>query len=82
MCSVAAAHAPVAWDSITNDPRDRSDSQHPLKGSLGARAINGKSLEQWQYEVTAGGRLWYRIDDAKRTVWLTDATPGHPKTTE
>jgi hypothetical protein len=72
----------VAWDSITGDPRHRSDRQHPLKGSLSARAIKGKSLEQWQYEVTAGGRLWYCIDDARRTAWLTDATPGHPKTTD
>jgi hypothetical protein len=82
VCSAAPANARAAWDSITGDPRHRSDRQHPLKGSLSARAINGKSMEQWQYEVTAGGRLWYCIDDARRTVWLTDATPGHPKTTE
>jgi hypothetical protein len=39
-------------------------------------------MEQWQYEVTGGGRLWYCIDDADRTVWLTDAMAGHPKATE
>jgi hypothetical protein len=39
-------------------------------------------MEQWQYEVTSAGRLWYCIDDKRRTVWLTDAMPGHPKATE
>jgi len=36
-------------------------------------------MEQWQYEVTAGGRLWYCIDDKAQTVWLTGAHVGHPK---
>lgn len=44
--------------------------------------MNGEPMEQWQYEVTGGGRLWYCIDDEKRTVWLTEAAPGHPKATE
>jgi hypothetical protein len=39
-------------------------------------------MEQWQYEVTGAGRLWYCIDDEHRTVWLTDAVTGHPKVTE
>ena len=46
------------------------------------RTVNGVAMEQWQYEVTSGGRLWYCIDDAKRTVWLTGAMTGHPKSTE
>lgn len=37
---------------------------------------------RWQYEVTAGGRLWYCIDDDSHTIWLTAATSGHPKATE
>lgn len=82
ICAVAAANARVAWDRITSDPRQRDSRQHPLKGSLGRRQVNGTELEQWQYEVTAGGRLWYRIEDPTRTVWLTDAYPGHPKATE
>ncbi|WP_419863510.1 hypothetical protein [Candidatus Poriferisodalis sp.] len=44
--------------------------------------MNGVEMEQWQYEVTAGGRIWYCIDDAQRTVWLTVASTGHPKATE
>ena len=82
VCSAAPANTRVAWERITTDPRQRDDRQHPLKGSLGTRVVNGEALEQWQYEVTSGGRLWYCIDDAHRTVWLTDAMTGHPKTTE
>lgn len=27
-------------------------------------------MEQWEYEVTSGGRVRYVIDDDNRTVWL------------
>lgn len=56
--------------------------QHPLKGSLGRRSINGVELEQWQYEVTSGGRVWYCIDDDRKIAWMTECSPGHPKATE
>lgn len=82
VCAVAPASAHVAWERITADPRQRTDRQHPLKGTLGTRTVNGEAMEQWQHEVTGGGRLWYCIDDDRRTVWLTDAMPGHPKATE
>ena len=35
-----------------------------------------------KYEVTSGGRIWYCIDDNRRTVWMTNADVGHPKATE
>lgn len=82
ICAAAPANTRTAWERITEDPRRRSDRQHPLKGTLGTRLVNGKPLEQWQYEVTAGGRVWYCIDDETSTVWMTDASPGHPKATE
>ena len=82
VCAAAPANARTAWDRITSDPRHRDDRQHPLRGSLGTRTVNGVEMEQWQYEVTSGGRLWYCIDDKRRTIWLTDAMPGHPKATE
>lgn len=80
--AAASANARMAWEKITADPRRRDRRQHPLKGSLGRRSVNGVEMEQWQYEVTAGGRLWYCIDDKAKTVWLTDAHVGHPKATE
>jgi hypothetical protein len=82
VCAAAPANARRAWDRITADPRDRDDRQHPLKGSLGTRTVNGVDIEQWQHEVTSGGRVWYCIDDDHRTVWMTDCTIGHPKATE
>ena len=82
VCAAAKSNARTAWERITNDPRQRDSRQHPLKGKLGTRSVNGEELEQWQYEVTSGGRLWYCIDDKKKIVWLTDARTGHPKETE
>jgi len=82
ICSHAPANARMAWERITGDPRHRDQRQLPLKGSLGHRSVNGEELEQWQFEGTGAGRIWYCIDDATRTVWMTDASPGHPKATE
>lgn len=82
LCAAASANTRTAWEQITKDPRQRSERQHPLKGALGKRSVEGNELEQWQYEVTGAGRIWYCIDDAKRTVWITQASVGHPKATE
>jgi hypothetical protein len=73
-----------AWEAIAADPRPKppSERHHRLKHALATRAYRGRTLEQWQYEVTGGGRIWYLIDDATRTVWLTYAGIGHPKTTD
>lgn len=71
-----------AWRSIASNPRARSDRQHQLRGELGWREVEGMRMEQWQYEVTGAGRVWYAIDDARRTAWLTHAGVGHPKKTE
>lgn len=82
VCSAAPNNARTTWERITSDPRQRDTRQHPLRGSLGSRVVNGQEFEQWQYEVTAGGRIWYCIDDAQKIVWMTDAQVGHPKATE
>ncbi len=39
-------------------------------------------MEQWQYEVTGGGRIWYLVDIERSTLWVKAATTGHPKSTE
>jgi hypothetical protein len=44
--------------------------------------IDDVSLEQWQYEVTADGRIWFCPEPKTRTVWITYASPKHPKATE
>jgi hypothetical protein len=80
----AAGNLRRAFDAIRADPRSRSNPErhHRLKGSLATATWMGESLERWQYEVTGGGRIWYVIEDARRTVWITYAGSGHPKATE
>lgn len=46
------------------------------------RHHGGVVMEQWQYEVTAGGRLWYLVDSTRRTLWVKAAGAGHPKVTD
>jgi hypothetical protein len=53
-----------------------------LRGQLAERQIGGRTLPQWQYEVTAGGRIWYCPDGQRRVVWVVAASPSHPKATE
>lgn len=73
-----------AFEAIRADPRSRSapERQHRFKGSLGTGTWKGESLERWQNEVTGGGRIWYLIDDDRRTAWITYAGTGHPKATD
>ncbi len=84
LCRIAPGPARDAFDALARDPRNRSNAarQHPLLGELGTRDVRGEKLEQWQYEVTGAGRIWFCIDDAYRRVLLTLVTTGHPKATE
>lgn len=72
------------FDRLTEDPRKVTnfDRQGRLKGSLGIVEVKGKQLEQWQYELTGGGRIWFAPDDEQRTVWVVLASLSHPKATE
>lgn len=64
-------------------PRPPLDSRHlRLHGELSTKLIEGSTLEQWQIEVTGGGRIWYAIDDDRHTIWVTHAATGHPKATD
>jgi hypothetical protein len=84
LCRQAPGNVAKMWDALTADPRqaDNPNRQHRLKGGLSAGVIGGRTLDQWQYEVTGGGRVRYCIDDADRSVWIVDAGTGHPKDTE
>jgi hypothetical protein len=53
-----------------------------LKGPLSTGNYRDAALPQWQYEVTAGGRIWYLVDIERRRVYLMFAGTGHPKATE
>ena len=82
LCSQAPGPSSTAWTALRTDPRARSQRQHPLKGNLGSRSVGGRVLEQWQYEITGAGRIWYCIDDERHVIYLTLATLGHPRQTE
>ncbi len=84
LCRVAQANTWEAWIVLTERPTapENPGRQHRLKDVYGTRSIGGRTLDQWQYEVTAGGRIWYCPDPQHRIVWLTLASAAHPKQTE
>ncbi len=84
LCAQAPGPARDCHDALSREPRDRSNlsRQHRLKDEFATREVRGTALEQWQYEVTGAGRVWYCIDDANRRVLLMLVTTGHPKSTE
>ncbi|WP_210407812.1 hypothetical protein [Allokutzneria sp. NRRL B-24872] len=84
LCRTARSNTWEAWVVLTERPTtpENRARQQRLKGSLKHHEIRGRTLEQWQYEVTAGGRIWYCPDQETSTVWLVVAGPGHPKITE
>src|SRR5690606_6982656 len=85
LCRFAPGPTYECWESLRSNPtKPRNPArQHQLKGrNLAQRDIEGRTLEQWQYEVTGGARVWYCPDPMKRTVWLTYASASHPKVTE
>lgn len=63
-------------------PTTRSDVQKRLRGSLGKRVLGGVEMEQWQYDISSGARLWYCVDPDRHIVWLTLVAMGHPRATE
>lgn len=84
LCRQAPGSTRTAFEAIRADPRPvpPGPRQHRLKHDLGWGVHDGKRLEQWQFEVTGGGRIWYLIDPDRTVVWLTYAGTGHPKATD
>ncbi len=84
LCRHALANTRRLLELLRADPRSGAghDRQHRLRGDLATHRHNGRDLEQWEYEVTSGGRVRYAVDDQNRTVWLVYASPRHPKDTD
>jgi hypothetical protein len=84
LCAQAPGPLRDAWDALSRNPLDRSlpHRQHRLRYDLATRSIGGAELEQWQYEVTGAGRIWYCPDDQRRIVFITKASSGHPRETD
>jgi hypothetical protein len=72
-------------ERLQTRPLDRSDNPRrlgQLKGKLREKKVGDTKLPQWQYEITAGGRLWFCPDRNNRIVWVTKVSLSHPKETE
>ncbi|MDH6706163.1 hypothetical protein P3T27_002886 [Kitasatospora sp. MAA19] len=84
LCAEAAGNARRCFEALRVNPlsmRD-PDRQHRLRGRLATRVFGGVELPQWEYEVTAGGRVRYVVDEVARVVHLVHASPRHPQDTE
>jgi hypothetical protein len=81
LCRQAPGNTLKAWEAIRSEPQPfpQTDRHHRLKGRELATV---RGLDQWQYEVTGGGRIWYLVDPAKKIVWIRFASTGHPKATD
>ena len=84
LCAQAPGNALAAWRRLRSDPVPvaHTSRHHPLRGALATGTHQGRRLPQWQFEVTAGGRIWYLVDTERRKVFLMIAGTGHPKVTE
>lgn len=84
LCRTAQSATWEAWTVLTERPTapENRSRQYRLKGELSTRQVRGRALEQWQYKVTDGGRVWYCPDPDNHIVWVVAATTGHPKATE
>jgi len=84
LCRQAPGNTRAAYEAIetTPCPAHPTTRQHQLKGSLATATHGGKILPLWQYEVTAGGRIWYLVDHDSRICWIHLAATGHPKATD
>ncbi len=82
LCAQAPGPTRACYDALSRDRTAAAGRVHQLKGELATRDLKGARLEQWQYEVTGAGRVWYCVDDANRRVLLTLAKTGHPAATD
>ncbi|MBA3489067.1 MAG: hypothetical protein H0T78_05885 [Longispora sp.] len=84
LCRQAPTNTRAAYEALRSDPTPHPahERHHRLKFDLKWGKHDGKVLEQWQHEVTGGGRIWYLVDPDTHTVWLTYVGTGHPKATD
>lgn len=86
LLATAGNAAVDAWDFLTRTPLERSEKCHQLLGELGRVPVAGIPLEQWQLEVTRGGRIWFAVGGSPDghtagIVFLIRVVTGHPNET-
>ena len=65
-----------AYDRLSSEPTAVSSRQPRLKGGLETGTYEGRGFDRWQYEVTAGGRIWYFVDDPTTAEGKTPKRKG------
>lgn len=85
LCSSDTSSLRDAYDMMRNKPGPNSDMpphlHYRLKGNLSTGMHGGRVLPMYQIKISQGDRVWYLLDEEKRTVWVQYAGP-HPKETE
>lgn len=84
LCRVALPSTHRCLESLRADPVSRANwnRRHQLRDRHATRERKGSELEQWEYEITSGGRVRYLVSPQTSTVVLVYASPRHPKDTE
>ncbi|WP_241563414.1 hypothetical protein [Streptomyces sp. E1N211] len=69
-----------AWITMRTTPAPATETprHHRLKGSLAHGTRRGQTCEQWQIEVTGGGRVRYLLDRSRGTCWITGVRGQEP----
>lgn len=70
------------WDFLTVSPLERTQTNYPLRDTLGTIHRGGKTYERWQHKPTLKGtaRIWFYVDG--RTVYLEQVHTSHPNETK
>lgn len=84
LCTEAPSNARRCFEALRANPLSaaKPERQHRVRGRLASGLVRGLECPQWEYEVTAGGRVRYLVDEARRTVHLVYASTRHPKDTD
>lgn len=84
LCRAALPNVHRCLDVLRSDALSRSNwsRQHQLRGRHSTKVWKGSDLEQWEYEVTSGGRVRHLVSAETATAILVCASPRHPKDTE
>ncbi|MGH9113458.1 MAG: hypothetical protein ACRDZN_14355, partial [Acidimicrobiales bacterium] len=68
----------AAYDQLATIPTQFSSRQKRLEGkTYGTGTYEGKTLARWQYEATAGGRIFYFVDVTDDWTPLDDLVALH-----
>ncbi|WP_406187598.1 hypothetical protein [Streptomyces sp. NBC_01006] len=77
----ADAASAKGWESLTQQACENTYRAWILMRT-DPMPLAEQTCEQWQIEVTGGGRIWYLVDMARDTCWITVAGTGHPRATD